>query len=62
VAGRIVSTVYAADIDPLMVTATRERATEADGENATAETRDFLAEGVDFAKLIEFCVSVALRE
>jgi SAM-dependent methyltransferase len=44
-AGRFVGNVYAADIDPLMMRATRERAREAGVKNVIVETRDFLAGG-----------------
>jgi SAM-dependent methyltransferase len=44
-ARRISGNVHAAEIEPLMVSATRKRATEAGVENVIVETRDFLAEG-----------------
>jgi SAM-dependent methyltransferase len=44
-ARRILGSVYAADIAPLMVRATRQRATEAGVENVVVEARDLLAEG-----------------
>jgi SAM-dependent methyltransferase len=58
-AARIVrGTVYALDIDPEMVEATRERLREADVTNVSVEERDFVADGsgcpdasVDYAML-----------
>lgn len=44
-ARRISGKIYAADIEPLMVSETRKRAAGAGVNNVIVETRDFLAEG-----------------
>jgi SAM-dependent methyltransferase len=46
-ARRVSGVVYAVDIDPLMVSATLERATQAGVENVIVETRDFISEGCE---------------
>ena len=44
-AQRILGTVYALDIDPLMVTATAARVSQAGLKNVVVEQRDFVAQG-----------------
>lgn len=44
-ARRVCGSVYASDIDPLMVSATIERAAQAGIRNVVVETRDFVADG-----------------